>query len=294
MESLDLVSRFVPLNQVRGWGESHLAAADIPTARLDAELLLAAVLGMSRARVLARGHTPMRRPARGHFAALIQRRARGEPVAYILGQRAFYGREFRVDRRVLIPRPETEELVDRALDTLEGRPAPRIADIGTGSGAIGVTLAAERPDVRVVATDISSEALSVARDNARRHGVDDQMSFLQGSLLEPLEGPPPFDLIAANLPYVGTDESPQLAPDVRDYEPHVALFAGRDGLDLFPAFFTQLAARPLLAPDGVLLLEIGYAHGAALERMARDLLPAFHVQIHKDLAHHDRIIEIRP
>ncbi|MDQ4076199.1 MAG: peptide chain release factor N(5)-glutamine methyltransferase [Chloroflexota bacterium] len=295
MSEPDLFARFIPLHEMLKWGTQELSDAGIPTARLDAEVLLGAVLGLSRAQVLARLHTTMRRHERGPFVALIHRRKRGEPVAYILGKKEFYGRDFMVDQRVLIPRPETEELVDRCLDTLEGIPAPRVADIGTGSGAIAVTLVAEHNDLVVVATDVSAEALSVARENARRYGVAGRIDFREGSLLEPLFDLPPFDLIVANLPYVGTDELELLEPDVREYEPYTALFAGPEGLDLFPAFFKQLRDNTVLKPEGVVLLEIGYAQGAALARLARSYFPeARTIAVHKDLAHHDRFVELRP
>ncbi len=295
MSHPDLFTRLLPLGEVLRWGTNELSQAGIPTAKLDAEVLLGVVLGLSRAQVLARAHTTIRRPERGHFAALIQRRMRGEPVAYILGRREFYGRDFMVDRRVLIPRPETEELVDRSLDALQGLPAPRVADIGTGSGAIAVTLAAELPDAHVVATDTSEGALQVAANNARHHGVEARITFHQGSLLEPLAGLPSFDLIVANLPYVGTSESDLLDVDVRDFEPHEALFAGEEGLDLFSPFLQQLSARSVLAAHGVVLLEIGYAQGAALLRLVRTHFPEAHsLHLHKDLSHHDRIIELRP
>lgn len=292
----DLFTRLLPLHRVLEWGIAALEEAGIPTAKLDAEVLLGAVLGLSRAQVLARAHTKIRRPQRGHFAALIQRRARGEPVAYILGKKEFYGRDFAVDRRVLIPRPETEELVDRAVDALEleGRDAPRAADVGTGSGAIAVTLAAEVPALQVVATDISGAALRVARANAEQHGVAARVELREGSLLAPLADDPPFDLIVANLPYVGTNERALLTPDVAEYEPHEALFAGPEGLDLFPPLFEQLRARPLLRPGGIVLLEIGYAQGPSLARLARRYFPDGRVTVHKDLAHHDRIVELQP
>lgn len=295
MNQPDLFSRLLPLHEILRWGVSELEQADDPTARLDAELLLGAVLGLSRAQLLARAHTMMRRAERGHFASLVQRRRRGEPVAYILGKREFYGREFQVDRRVLIPRPETEELVDRVLDAVDGRGAvPRVADVGTGSGAIAVTLAAERAELDVVASDISAAALAVAEANARAHGVAERVRFLHGSLLEPLQGEAPFDVVVANLPYVGTDEMDTLARDVRDYEPHEALFAGREGLALFAPFFEQVRRFQLLRAGGVLLLEIGYAQGRALERLARQHFPdAQRVIVHRDLARHERFVEIQ-
>lgn len=291
----DLASFEIPLHRILAWGVQTLQDADIPTARLDAEILLGAVLGYSRAQVLSRSHTMVRRHARGQFVALISRRSRGEPVAYILGRQEFYGRTFYVDPRVLIPRPETEEVVDRCLDALEGNDKARVADIGTGSGAIAITLSAERPDLILYATDISRDALVVAESNARALGVTERITFQYGSLLEPLAEETPFDLIVANLPYVGTNEIPVMGKNVKDFEPHIALFAGENGLDLFATFFSQVKQYNLLNPDGVMLLEIGYAQGSALERLAAQQFPnAQLIAVHQDLAHLDRIVEIRP
>jgi release factor glutamine methyltransferase len=291
----DLASFETPLHRILAWGIQTLQSADIPTARLDAELLLGAVLGYSRAQILSRSHTMVRRHARGQFVALISRRRGGEPVAYILGRQEFYGRTFHVDPRVLIPRPETEELVDRCLDALEGNSGARVADIGAGSGAIAVTLAAERPDLVLYATDISRDALVVAENNANALGVGERITFRYGSLLEPLAEESPFDLIVANLPYVGTNEIPVMGKNVKDFEPHLALFAGENGLDLFSPFFTQIKQYNLLKEAGVILLEIGYAQGTALQKLAEQHFPqANKTVVHQDLAHLDRMVEIRP
>ncbi|RME10565.1 MAG: peptide chain release factor N(5)-glutamine methyltransferase [Ardenticatenia bacterium] len=270
------------------WGAGRLQHAST-TPRLDAEVLLADVLGVSRAGLIARLHDTLARDAFKAFQGRIARRERGEPVAYIVGRKAFYGRDFLVDARVLIPRPETELLVERALARLADVPAPRIADIGTGSGCIAVTLAAERPDAHLIATDISEGALAVARANAERHGVADRVDFRRGSLLEPLDAP--VHLIVANLPYVGTDEMEILAPDVATYEPHVALFAGPDGLALIRDLLAQVSPAVLL-PGGALLLEIGYAQGDAVARLVRERWPHAQVVLHRDLAGLNRVVEI--
>lgn len=270
------------------WGANRLHTAST-TPRLDAEVLLADLLGVSRAGLIARLHDTVPRDVFKAFQGRIARRERGEPVAYILGRKAFYGREFLVDARVLIPRPETELLVERALALLAETPAPRIADIGTGSGCIAITLAAERPDALVIATDVSEGALAVARANAERHGVADRVDFRRGSLLEPLDAP--VHLIVANLPYVGTEEMRVLAPDVATYEPHVALFAGPDGLALIRELLAQVSPAVLL-PGGAIVLEIGYAQGAAVAQLARERWPEAQVVVHRDLAGLDRVVEI--
>ncbi|MGB0387540.1 MAG: peptide chain release factor N(5)-glutamine methyltransferase [Ardenticatenaceae bacterium] len=309
MSQLDLSTARQSLYDLFAWGIGELREGAIPTARLDAELLLGEVLGFSRAQLLARLDRMIPRSQSQHFVGLIERRKRREPVAYILGKQDFYGREFVVDHRVLIPRPETEELVERALNALGGstsippalrqaqephREGSRVADIGTGSGAIAVTLAAQMPTLHLAAVDISRGALEVARENALRHRVEERIDFYEGSLLEPLFGLSPFDLIVANLPYVGTNEMDIVEPDVKKYEPYDALFAGPEGLDLFTPFFQQLSTQPLLRPGGVVLLEIGYAQGPPLLQLARSYFPrARKIALHKDLAHHDRFLEIR-
>nr|WP_290668093.1 peptide chain release factor N(5)-glutamine methyltransferase [Ardenticatena sp.] len=270
------------------WGTERLRTAST-TPRLDAEVLLADVMGVSRAGLIARLHATLTREAFKAFQGRIARREQGEPVAYILGRKAFYGRDFLVDARVLIPRPETELLVERALARLAKMPTPRIADIGTGSGCIAVTLAAERPDATVIAIDVSEGALAVARANAERHGVAGRVTFRRGSLLEPLDTP--VHLIAANLPYVGTNEMDVLAPSVATYEPHVALFAGPDGLALIRELLAQVSPT-LLLPGGAVLLEIGYAQGEVVAQMARQRWPQAQVVVHRDLAGLDRVVEI--
>ncbi|MDQ7030909.1 MAG: peptide chain release factor N(5)-glutamine methyltransferase [Ardenticatenia bacterium] len=271
------------------WGKAQLQAAGVETARLDAELLLGAVLDITRAQLLARIDQTVGTHQTHAYQELVARRADGEPVAYILGRREFYGREFIVDPRVLIPRPETELVVELALAHLTKRPSALVADIGTGSGAIAVTLAAERPDVRVIATDISPDALDVARLNARRHGVADRVDFRLGHLLDPVDVT--ADVLCANLPYVGTDEAHLLPRDVLVYEPHEALFAGRDGLTLLRELLTSLTSAHVRR-GGVVLLEVGYGHGQAVVQLACQRWPREHVHLHKDLAGFDRVVEI--
>ena len=314
-DGLDLKTTEYRVAQLLAWGTRQLEQADIPSERLDAEVLLAEALGCSRAQLLARMRQNAPKSAISRFVSFIERRKTREPIAYILGEQAFYGREFIVNEHVLIPRPETEELVERVLYALAHRYDPidktpptfilpsayafpstplRVADIGTGSGAIAVTLAAEVPTLQLSAVDISAKAVDVARQNAKRHGVASQIAFYQGSLLLPLFGMPSFDLIVANLPYVGTSEMALMDPDVKAYEPHQALFAGPQGLDLFQPFFQQLSESQLLQPNGTVLLEIGFAQGPALLQLANSYFPtAKKIALYQDLAHHDRFIELR-
>jgi release factor glutamine methyltransferase len=261
----------------------------VESPRLDAELLLSQVLGASRATILAwpeRQLTPKELTA---YRNLVARRAAREPLAYILGQREFFGLDFMVDSRVLVPRPETELVVEHALHgARELATPPHIADVGAGSGAIAVTLAVHLPGATIYALDGSAGALEVASANAHRHRVDDQVSCLQGDLLEPLRGP--VDLITANLPYVTTAEWEDLPPEIRMHEPRSALDGGPDGL----AFIRRLlsTAGPYLRPNGAILLEIGASQGAAATALARDSFPQATVTLHRDYAGLDRLVVV--
>lgn len=270
--------------------QATASLAHSPTPRLDAELLLAEVLGRSRAWLIAHGDDPLPPEALARYRAWVKRRARGEPVAYILGYTWFYGLKLHVTPDVLIPRPETELLVALALKDLQRRPEPQlhVVDVGTGSGAIAVVLAAREPRAHVLATDISAAALRVAALNARTHNVAARVHFLQTDLLAAATGP--FHLIAANLPYVGEDDADVLAPEVREYEPAVALWAGKDGLALIRKLLAQAPTR--LAGDGVLLLEVGFRQARTVERLARAHFPNAHITRHRDLAGHERVVRV--
>lgn len=260
-------------------------------ARLEARLLLEFVLGQSRTWLYQHLESDLSPVHLTRLNQLVEARLAGEPLAYILGKREFYGRSFLVDHRVLVPRPETEDLVESALAFLRtaGPTRPRIVDVGTGSGAIAVTIAAEIPEARVIAVDRSADALAVARANAEKHGVSDRVCFVQGDLLGGLAGP--FDLILANLPYIPTEEIARLQPEVRR-EPRGALDGGADGLDLYRLLFTQ--ARGRLAPNGALFGEIAFDQGASAARLARQALPGRTVTVEQDLAGQDRLIVARP
>lgn len=273
--------------------KDRLAQADLPTPRLDAQLLLAHALGVDRVTLLTypgRALTPQQEQ---HYNALVSRRARHEPVAYITGHKEFYGLDFLVDRRVLIPRPETEMLVDAALQAIHARldagTVPVVADIGTGSGAIPIALAVSEPRLPYLyATDISSDALAVARLNCERHHVTERVRLLQGNLLAPLAEP--VDILTANLPYVGTEEMAQLAPDVRAYEPPLALFSGPQGIDLLQRFFTQTRQSGKLQTHALLLLEIGYNQGELLPENIRTLWPQAEIRVERDYAGWNRLL----
>ena len=279
-----------------GQAASALRLADLDTPRLDAEVLLAHVLGVSRPDLLARLYDPLPANARTTFTDLINRRLRREPVAYLTNHKEFYGLDFFVDHRVLIPRPETELLVERAITLRNTQYAvphsqPHILDVGTGSGCIAVVLATHLPQAEVFATDISPEALEIARINIQRHAVEDRVHVIRSDLLDDLEPDLRFDIIVANLPYVAEPELAQLPPDVRDYEPvQPALAAGPDGLNLIRRLLTQAPAR--LRRGGAILLEIGAEQGAAVSTLARRHFPSAEVRVLQDLAGLDRAVEI--
>jgi release factor glutamine methyltransferase len=262
----------------------------VDSPRLDAELLLAHVLGANRAAVLARPERKLTPKELTSFRYLVARRAAREPLAYIVGHREFFGLEFNVDPRVLIPRPETELLVEHALNLARQMPAPiQVADVGAGSGAIAVALAVHLPQATIYALDDSAGALAVTAVNARRHGVVDRVHCLQGDLLSPLPGP--VDLIAANPPYVSTGEWQDLIPEIRNYEPRTALDGGPDGLSLIRRLLATAGAS--LRPGGALLLEIGAEQGQAVTALARESLPQAGVQLVLDYAGLDRLVVAR-
>lgn len=238
-----------------------LFAAD---AAFDAEVLARHLLGWDRAALIARGRDPEPPDFPSRFAELIARRLRREPVAQIVGVREFWGLEFEVTRDVLVPRPETELVIDEALSFARERPCRQVIDVGTGSGCLAVTLAHELADVHVIAVDTSAAALAVAQRNAARHGVTGRVTFHQGDVLSGIDGA--ADLIMSNPPYVPDSEADVLQPEVVRYEPHRALFGGPDGLDVIRRLFTD--APPRLAPNGRLVVEFGYGQHDRVRQLA--------------------------
>jgi len=282
----------------------RLDVAGSESARLDAELLLAHVLGVARATLLAEGMAKVSSDQGDAFEALIERRASGVPVAYLRGLKEFHGIALTVDDRALIPRPETELLVELALGIIAGRltDAPResdappllVWDVGTGSGAIVVALAVEcrrrgyAPDVAFRATDVSPAALALATENAVGHGVADVIGFAKADLTD-LPDLEPADLILANLPYIPSEVIPTL-PVAASFEPRLALDGGADGLDVIRRLVTQLPRA--LVDDGVALLEIGADQADAVVAAVADELPAWGVTVHDDLAGRPRVAQI--
>lgn len=266
------------------------------TSELDAQLLLAHVLGGTRVAVLAYPERALSSEQALAYATLVARRLRGEPVAYLTGHREFLGLDLRVDGRVLIPRPETELLVEAALADIRTRLArapaqpPVVADIGTGSGAIAIAIARLAPGLpRVYATDRSTEALALAAENVSRLGVADRIVLLHGDLLEPL--PEPVDVLLANLPYVPPVDAPSLPRDVRDFEPAGALYGEDDGLGHLRRFFTQ--APSYTRPEATILVEFGAGQAPAIIQLARESLQGAHVEIGTDYAGWQRYAVIR-
>ncbi len=289
------------------WTVARFTERDLATPRLDAELLVAHALGLPRVQLYVQFDRPLLPDELAAIRALIKRRQAGESVAYLVGKKEFWGLEFAVDARVLVPRPDTETLIEEARERLAGgliprepvadgdgqpveeapaavEPALRLADVGTGSGAIALTLAKLFPAAAVVAVDVSPAALEVARGNAERLGLT--VTFLEGDLGAPLAAEAPFSLLAANLPYIPSGELAALPAEVR-VEPAMALDGGPDGLSLVRRLVAQAPA--LLGPGGVLALEIGAGQAAATAELLR-AAGFTDVQARRDLAGVERVV----
>jgi release factor glutamine methyltransferase len=252
---------------------------------LEAEVLLRHTLNIDRTALYLSLHNMLTPQQKGRFRKMVERRLSGELVAYITQNREFYGLDFYVDNRVLIPRPDTETLVEKAFDYAVKHPGCTIADIGTGCGAIAIALAVELPRSVIYATDISAQALEVAEYNCRKHGVSQRIRLLQGDLLDPL--PEEVDLIAANLPYVKKEEVAQVT---RGYEPETALEGGADGLrDIF-RLCRQLNGR--LRLGGRLMLEIGLGQAEAVTSFLNNLSPGGIIEVTKDLGGIERVVSL--
>ena len=273
------------VRRVLGWTTQHFEKLGLDSPRLTAEVLLAHVLRTSRVRLYTDLDRPLEAAELASYRGLIARRASGEPTHYLTGTREFYGRSFTVDARVLVPRPETELLVEAVLQAIPRDGDVRLLDLGTGSGCVGITLALERPRARVLATELSPAAAEVARANAIALGAGDRFEVRVGDLFAPVESEPPFDAVVANPPYVPRGELPTLPAEVRR-EPVQALDGGPDGLDVVRRI--AAGAPRWLVPGGLLALEIGDGQGPAVHSLL-EATGYGSVRIERDLARHDRL-----
>lgn len=270
-----------------GWTANYLGEKGFHNPRLNAELLLAGTLGVKRLDLYLQYDRPLKAEELAAFKERLRRRAKREPLQYIDGKAAFRDLWLAVDPRVLIPRPETEVLVQAVLDWAEGRDGLSALDVGTGSGAIALALATEGPFARVVATDVSAGALEVARANREAAAPDAPIEFREGSLFAPVAGER-FDVVVSNPPYVGAEERESLDAEVRDWEPAGALFAGVGGLDVLRPLVAGAPAH--LAPGGLLAMEMGAAQADAVCALVRETGAFTDPRVVRDLAGRDRIV----
>ena len=268
-----------------------LAAAGFDDANVESTLLLGYILGISETELYSEPERILTPSEIKELELLTSRRLHHEPLAYIVGHCQFYGHDFHLTRHTFIPRPETEFLVEEAVNFAR-RHHPEnqltLADIGTGSGAVAISLALALPEARIYATEIDTQALKTARINCRQHGVSRRVILLQGDLLEPLPGP--VNVIIANLPYVKNNELEKLDPEIANFEPRIALAGGEDGLDIVRRLLTQVQGR--LHPDGCLLLEIGYTQSKAVNSLLVRHLPGADIKMIADLAGIDRVARV--
>ena len=275
------------IETVLRWATDDFRARGIDSPRLDAELLLGRALSRSRIQLIADAKRALEAAELARFRELVKRRRAREPTAYILGEREFYGRAFRVDRRVLIPRPDTETLVEVALDRTRDRSmSMRALDLCTGSGCVAITLARERRTSLFVATDVSDDALTVARDNAQRLGAYN-VAFRQGDLFAAVDPALRFDLVTANPPYIEDAEMSGLQPEIREYEPPIALAGGPDGLAVVRLIVAQ--ARAHLASQGRLAVEVGSGEAPAAAALFADAGFA-QIEIRRDYGRVERVV----
>ncbi len=277
------------------WAANCLKDNQIENPRLNAELLLAHSLNLDREGLYVRLHSKMKKEEKKTVEKLIKRRISGEPLQYILGHQEFWSIDFKVDSRVLIPRPETELLVEQSLsilsETLFKRP-PFVLEIGTGSGAVAISLAKEVRDIFLVATDISGDALMLAKENAKSSGLLHQIQFVKGNLFDPfrlLKEREPFDLILSNPPYITCSEIGGLVREVRDYEPIIALNGGEDGLTFYRTIISE--APFYLKRGGWLLLEMGQAQGKEVTELIEKMGDFLAPQRYQDLSGIDRVVK---
>jgi release factor glutamine methyltransferase len=272
------------------WSGEYLEDKGVVCGRLDAEHLLASVLGLGRLDLYLQFDRPLVAAELDRYRPLLKRRARREPLQYILGRAAFRELDLEVDGRVLIPRPETEILLDEVLEWAKAHAGAqaRALDLGTGSGAIALSLVLEGPFESVVATDSSEAALEVARRNAEAAGLSERLDFRLGSFFDPVREAEVFDLVVSNPPYVAEGEAPSLEPEVRDWEPGDALFAGPDGLVALRAIVA--GAGPRLRPGGLLALEVGLGQAGPVTAMLEATGQYVDLRVRRDLTGRERVV----
>ena len=285
------MEKAITIKQALHKATEALKSQGIEEASLEAEILLRHILGLSRTELYIRLEEGLSLKQVQELNRLVRRRLNHEPIAYITETKEFYGLDFYVNPRVFIPRPETELLVEQVLKMIQKRPRASclIADVGTGSGAIAISLAVNLPQAKIYAVDLSPLALEVAAMNCRKHEVTAQVHLLQGNLLEPL--PEPVDFIVANLPYVSDLEMNKLSDEIRRFEPLLALSGGRDGLKVIRPFLAQAKAK--LRGKGTILLEIAPEKREAVIQIAAEQFPEATVEVIPDLSGHERVIAIQ-
>jgi len=288
--------RSLTIREALAYGRAQLQASDSPA--LDARLLLEHVLQASHTYLIAHDERQLAGHQAATFRRLVRRAALREPIPYLTGWAPFYGRRFKVSPSVLIPRPETEFLVERALDWIKARPggatpgrqdAPLIVDVGTGSGCVAISLALESEAGQIAAVDISPAALAIAQENAEHLGVAQRITFHQGSLLAPVAGR--ADLIVANPPYIADPEWTAIDDGIKWYEPDIALRGGPDGLAVIRQLLAEAAQRA--APGGAILCEIGWQQGSTARKLARTFFPQATVEILSDYGGRDRLLAVQ-
>jgi len=279
------------IQDLLSWASAYLAKQGVDSARLSAELLLRHVLGMKGIELYTHSGQAVAREQVDRLQELAERAGQHEPIAYLTGKTEFYSLALNVTRDCMIPRPETELLVERAIEFLRTSSGTQwVCDLCTGSGCIAVAIAKNCPAARIIATDISADAIKVAAQNVEAYQLDDRVKLVSGDLFEPVKvisGGQQFDLIVCNPPYVSAAEYEALPKTVRDYEPRLALFAGSDGLDICRRIITE--AGDFLKPEGALMLEIGYAQGPAVTELLQQAGAFSEIKIQKDLRHNDRL-----
>ncbi len=280
------------IQRLLNWIRGHFTEHNVDSPRLSAELLLSHVLGVKRIDLYTQFDKTVSQNHLDKLHELVKRCSEHEPLAYLIGRTEFYSLDIKVNPDCMIPRPETELLVERAIEFLRKREGTQsVCDLCTGSGCIGVAIAKNCPNANIIATDICDSALSVAAENIAHHNVDEQVSLLCGDLFAPIiEGLDnvKFDLIVCNPPYVSSGEYEELEKNVRDYEPKRALWAGGDGLDVYHRIAKRV--NEFLKPDAALMLEIGYAQGRAVRKLLEQTDIFAEIKIEKDVQNNDRVV----